>query len=343
MKVFSVSFGSGSGGGGGSKNRINDDRPFSNVNSYHHHHHYQPQNNMKNNANNNHKHNLLVAPGSCSSGSGSENHGTYIISSPPRFDDTLNSERMSKPAHRNSVPDLLNNSGFTIYDDQQTQPFYPPPQQQQKRPPPPPYGSAVLQSQQRKRHGGNFSNPGSPKLTLRNPFQRSRSSSGRRRHHQQPQPSETGFVWPTMTAGSNTPVQQPKEEPIYSEPLPPVTPQIREAERTMLRFYPDPNDPVQISNHIYEYLVSRRTDASTQSCTAQKQNGAKNNKANAGQKSSALLHHDVVVVDADEMRRRRRRGSLASSSSPSSASGSTSKKSSEDKTSIDSSGIAHTQ
>ena len=48
-------------------------------------------------------------------------------------------------------------------------------------------------------------------------------------------------------------------EPIYSEPLPPMCSQVKEAEvhRTNAKYFPDPNDPVQISNHIYEYLVKK--------------------------------------------------------------------------------------
>ena len=48
-------------------------------------------------------------------------------------------------------------------------------------------------------------------------------------------------------------------EPIYSEPLPPMCSQVKEAEvlRTNKKYFPDPNDPVQISNHIYEYLVKK--------------------------------------------------------------------------------------
>ena len=47
-------------------------------------------------------------------------------------------------------------------------------------------------------------------------------------------------------------------EPIYSEPLPPMSSQVKEAEhRTNIKYFPDPNDPVQISNHIYEYLVKK--------------------------------------------------------------------------------------
>ena len=52
-------------------------------------------------------------------------------------------------------------------------------------------------------------------------------------------------------------------EPIYSEPLPPISSQVKEAEhRTNIKYFPDPNDPVQISNHIYEYLVKKSNKSS---------------------------------------------------------------------------------
>ena len=59
-------------------------------------------------------------------------------------------------------------------------------------------------------------------------------------------------------------------EPIYSEPFPPdVTLQNEDLllerpkksssnDSGLPKFFPDPHDPVQISNHIYEYLVSKR-------------------------------------------------------------------------------------
>lgn len=171
---------------------------------------------------------------------------------------------------------------------------------------------------------------------------------------------ENGFVWPTSILPSlpgrtksnqslnggdqnknksnhqhnnNNSNHHHPDEPIYSEPLPPMSSQVREAERTVLKFYPDPTDPVQISNHIYEYLVTRRSDASTQS-------GKKNNK-NKDYKSHSNNSINHMGNDSDYMRSRstalkvfqmampvavttsngggRRRGSVASSSSPSSA------------------------
>ena len=61
-------------------------------------------------------------------------------------------------------------------------------------------------------------------------------------------------------------------EPIYSEPLPPTHSQVREAEhRTNIKYFPDPNDPVQISNHIYEYLVKKSKPMESKGRISQKQ------------------------------------------------------------------------
>ena len=53
-------------------------------------------------------------------------------------------------------------------------------------------------------------------------------------------------------------------EPIYCEPLPPPcmarSAEVRELERSSVKFFPDPSNPTQISDHIYEYLVSRKPD-----------------------------------------------------------------------------------
>lgn len=172
-----------------------------------------------------------------------ENYGTYIISSPPRFDKVCGT--LPRSHNRSSVPDLCYQNGFTIYDDDDRR---------------------VIHANQKR--SGSLSNPESPKMSLKNPFQRSRSSSGRQHQKQNGfvrnengygnngfAREENGFVWPTRI----DPIANHRDEPIYSEPIHPMTTQIREAERrTMLKYYPDPNDPVQISNHIYEYLVSRR-------------------------------------------------------------------------------------
>jgi hypothetical protein len=46
-------------------------------------------------------------------------------------------------------------------------------------------------------------------------------------------------------------------EPIYSEPMVPPIEQANNSDK-LTKFFPDPRDPVQISNHIYEYLVTQR-------------------------------------------------------------------------------------
>lgn len=261
MKVFSVSFGGGSSRSGSSSassssssssstkrpssGPVKDDRPFPSPSKYEE----------------------------------SSSAGTYIISSPPRY------EHIRVPAHY---------QGFRIYEDGSS-------------------GSGA-----RKAGGGSrfgcHSNPESPKLSLRNPFQRSRSSSSSGRHKAKalPRAGSGEFVWPTAILPAKqqqqhsnnhnkpaSPSTEEDDEPIYSEPLPPVTHQIREAGRTALKYFPDPASPVQISSHIYEYLVSRRSDAST------------------------ATGRPAAQPPPPPMRQRPRRGSLASSTataSPSSGS-----------------------
>ena len=61
-------------------------------------------------------------------------------------------------------------------------------------------------------------------------------------------------------------------EPIYSEPLPPTQCPVKEAEhRTNIKYFPDPNDPVQISHHIYEYLVKKSKPMENNGHNRQKQ------------------------------------------------------------------------
>ena len=82
--------------------------------------------------------------------------------------------------------------------------------------------------------------------------------------------SEFGYNDTELNASSSTSKNKQSEqmnrnnnsrninEPIYSEPLPPLSSQVKEAEhRKNIKYFPDPNDPVQISNHIYEYLVKK--------------------------------------------------------------------------------------
>lgn len=110
-------------------------------------------------------------------------------------------------------------------------------------PPPPP---APPTNDYRRRHGSFSENHGKHQ---QNAFHfRSRSSSGRFRHMKTPNDY--------LTKSNDT---LNNNEPIYSEPFPP------ENEEPKMKFYPDPHDPVQISNHIYEYLVSKRVAQATSS------------------------------------------------------------------------------
>ena len=261
---------------------------------------------------------------------GEDNSGTYIISSPPRYEHVRYPVTTDLPGshggpggtlprlQQRSVPEMLNHSGFTIYDDHS------------------PAGILKPHNGDSRKRAGSLSNPSSPKMFLKNPFQRSRSSSGRQRlskganlvannmnNNNSSKALPNGMVWPTSIAPMIS-SRGTSEEPIYSEPLPPVASQIKEAERTMLKFYPDPNDPVQISNHIYEYLVTRRTDASTQSLVAptapRQQTGpipqprSLHSTENRNGRTSQRLPVGQVGPD------RRRRGSLTSSSPSSSGS-----------------------
>jgi hypothetical protein len=254
--------------------------------------------------------------------------GAYIITSPPRYYDPMQ-QHHPQTSHtlqfarnvnhnnhvfRGSNPDLrrLNGSGYTIYDDEDFNP-----------------------GGNRRRHGSSSSNP---TRSIKNPFQRSRSTSasgrkgnGGNHNHNHGNHENNGFVWPTqfIPAGAfASPAMTPTSsqngygtgEPIYSEPLPPMTSQVREAERkTMLKqssgYYPNPHDPVQISNHIYEYLVTRRSDASS----TQLVNGSSEKAANAG---------CTGAVPKGKPSAGRRGGSLASS--PSSTASSSSKRDSQD-------------
>ena len=68
-------------------------------------------------------------------------------------------------------------------------------------------------------------------------------------------------------------------EPIYSEPFPPEN-------ESANKFYPDPHDPVQISNHIYEYLVSKRAAAQAVQASVSQENLISANKRRGSLSSS---------------------------------------------------------
>lgn len=106
-------------------------------------------------------------------------------------------------------------------------------------PPPPP----ALPLNRRSRHGSFSESQVAPS---KNYHFRSRSSSGRFRHMKTP-----ADFHPAFQSRSNDHLDRDNNnEPIYSEPFPPESPE-------KLKFFPDPRDPVQISHHIYEYLVKR--------------------------------------------------------------------------------------
>ena len=300
--------------------------------------------------------------------------GAYIISSPPRYYDssggagaqashTLQFVRSAmqrnlgsgggggggrREGWRGSNPDLkgMNNSGFTIYADCEEGgggggSDWPPSSLSTGRP-------------RRRRHGSSgamFSGGGEGEKGIRSmksPFQRSRSASGRRRRDGACHSSGGGgFVWPNQfypaiaAAASSTTMmtKTTTSEPIYSEPLPPMTLQVREAEKKSVQkqCYPNPHEPAeQISQHIYEYLVTRRqSDAACKHVAAADCRTMNSKMAAAAAtlpKAAPRPRHSlnstsdsrsVSVVSGPATRRR---GSLSSSSSPSSSTASSASK-----------------
>ena len=120
---------------------------------------------------------------------------------------------------------------------------------------------------------------------------RSRSTSGRFRHMKTPgnNPAANDYFGNVgsnnhatihlMSSKSNDQLDNvnnnsTSSEPIYSEPFPPdhqnfEVSELKSSQSHQLnskiisskangKFFPDPRDPVQINNHIYEYLVSKR-------------------------------------------------------------------------------------
>ena len=121
---------------------------------------------------------------------------------------------------------------------------------------------------------------------------RSRSTSGRFRHMKTPGNNPDYFAnglgsnnhatIHLMSSKSNDQLDNVNNnsnssEPIYSEPFPPdhqnfdevselkssqnhhqLNSKIINSSKPNGKFFPDPRDPVQINNHIYEYLVSKR-------------------------------------------------------------------------------------
>ena len=127
-----------------------------------------------------------------------------------------------------------------------------PPAYQLPPPPPAPPLNAHPGGQMRRRHG-SFSEQQQPASKFSQNFHfRSRSSSGRFRH------MKTPADYHRESSRSNDHLDRDNNnEPIYSEPFPPEN-------NDKLKFFPDPRDPVQISHHIYEYLVSKRNHKNSQ-------------------------------------------------------------------------------
>ncbi len=155
----------------------------------------------------------------------------------------------------------------------------------------------------KRRRPGNLSNPESPKPFLRNPFfQRSRSNSsgGKGNGTRRPQSPDESLMWPT--------------EPIYSEPLPPLSSRIKAAERRSV-----PQQQQQLSTHIYEYLVSRRTDACTQAANSNNivNNGRRGSLASSSASpSSSSVSASTAAAAPKTGPGRNRRGEARSSSPP---------------------------
>ena len=279
--------------------------------------------------------------------------GAYVISPPPRYYEahavaaqashTLQFVRAPAAQHRGrggggggaawrgSNPDLrrMNNSGFTIYDDD----------------------DAALSALSRGRRRGSSGAGEKGLRSMKNPFQRSRSTSGGRRsgnHHGSCSAGQedVGFVWPAhfypaVAANNSSAAVTPSSEPIYSEPLPPITLRVREAEKKVVlkqsapataspAFSPDPAcDSANISNHIYEYLVTRRSDASTQMAA---DGGVNLRSAKVAPATLPKPAPQSLAPRAESVPRpvTRRRGSLSSSSPSSSAASSSSKRDSQD-------------
>ena len=294
MRMFSVPFSRGSSGrksgGGGSGKR--DDRPFVNGD------------------------NSVPIP-------------------PPKTPPHLHQHRQQQQQQQQQQPHLQNS--FIIYDDEIGRQW------------------AMMRSL-------SNSNPGSPKgsngnssIMKRNPFQRSRSSStgrgggaggGSNRRSSSADFTSCdggGLVWATNIPPASQ--QQPPQEPIYSEPtVPPLPPQqghhhhlVRAAERTQLRLSYDgasnghpqshhhAQSQSQLSSHIYEYLVSRRSDASTQSANRTTPVGrTPASRTPAGRSHPRPLYFSggggMSLPKVPKVNSSNRRGSLTSSSSPSSGS-----------------------
>ena len=255
--------------------------------------------------------------GGSSTGGGGGNGGHISRGRSKKIDDRPFPPQLEEHPYFNYFP-VVQQNYYTRYVPR------PPPAYQ--LPPPPPAPPSTLSSagpggtncgfnQHRKRHGSFSSENHSSKLSQAssNNFHfRSRSSSGRFRYMKTPsdfyviqnhsKSNETldhfnnnNHHHHNLAGNSNS----PREEPIYSEPFPPENDLSHHhvgvgnniashAVNKQLKFYPDPRDPVQISNHIYEFLVSSKK---------------------GGSKSEEVITH-LIPTNASK-----RRGSLSSSPS----------------------------
>ena len=168
-----------------------------------------------------------------------------------------------------------------------------PPPAYQLPPPPPAPPMPLNYDQQRRRHGSFSENHHRSQHGTHNFHQhfRSRSSSGRFRHMKTPQ--DWSFVHHGHSKSSDQldhVNNNNNNEPIYSEPFPPedIVGGNVGVGNNLTKFYPDPHDPVQISNHIYEYLVSKsRVKANNSNCNSSQENLPFNLKHRRGSLSSS--------------------------------------------------------
>lgn len=151
--------------------------------------------------------------------------------------------------------------------------YVPRPPAYQLPPPPPAPPSTLGGGAPRKRHGSFSSENQAGKFSGNNFHFRSRSSSGRFRYMKTPSDfyviqnhSKSNETLDHFNNNNNH-HNHSREEPIYSEPFPPEN-EMNDLKShhhlnhhgSKIKYYPDPSDPVQISNHIYEYLVSKKAE-----------------------------------------------------------------------------------
>ena len=197
-----------------------------------------------------------------SSGGSSTGGGHISRGRTKKIDDRPFPPQLEEHTYFNYFPPMVQQNYYTRYVPR-------PPPAYQLPPPPPAPPSTIMGggfSQQRKRHGSFSSENQSSKISgsQQQHFHfRSRSSSGRFRYMKTPSDfyvihnhSKSNETLDHFNNNNN----HNREEPIYSEPFPPENDILIKNDHVnkQLKYYPDPRDPVQISNHIYEYLVSKK-------------------------------------------------------------------------------------